>query len=203
MIEEEERKRIAEDLHDHIGQNLAISKIRLKTLEEKVPASSEEIQNILELIDDSISFTRTLTFELSPPVLYQLGLVPAIEWLAEQFRLKHGINIEVVSDENIHMEGGEKNVILFKTVRELLHNVVKHAHASKTTITIKMSNNNLNITIEDDGVGFDRALITNYKKKDAGFGIFSMQERIQYINGNVYIESKQTKGTKIEIIVPV
>lgn len=202
-LEEDERRRIAEDLHDHIGQNLAISKIRLKTLKETSMSSSEAIDNVLELIDESIAYTRSLTFELSPPILHQLGFVPAVEWLAEQFRKKYGLIAEVVSEGAIHDIGSEKSIVLFKTVRELLHNIVKHALAKKAVIIIKKDYKGLCVTIEDDGIGFNTESINDYGENVSGFGIFNIQERIAYFNGTFNIESERSRGTKIEIIVPL
>ncbi|MEW6715716.1 MAG: sensor histidine kinase [Nitrospirota bacterium] len=202
-FEEDERRHIAEDLHDHIGQNLAISKIRLKTLKESPVPSSEAIDDILELIDETIAYTRSLTFELSPPILHQLGFVPAVEWLAEQFRNKYGLITEVVSEGDLHDIGGEKSIVLFKTVRELLHNIVKHALAGKAVIRIKKDDKGLGVTIEDDGIGFNVESINDYGKNESGFGIFNIQERIAYLNGTFNIESEKSKGTKVEIFVPL
>ncbi|MBI4826967.1 MAG: sensor histidine kinase [Nitrospirae bacterium] len=202
-LEEDERRRIAEDLHDHIGQNLAISKIRLKTLKAAPASSSETIDDVLALIDESIAYTRSLTFELSPPIIHQLGFVPAVEWLAEQFRKKYGLVTEVVSEGDVHDIGGEKSILLFKTVRELLHNIVKHARAGKVVIRIKKDDKGLCVIIEDDGIGFDAESINDYGKNDSGFGIFNIQERIAFFNGTFNIKSGISKGTKIEIILPL
>lgn len=202
-LEEDERRRIAEDLHDHIGQNLAISKIRLKTLKEAPVSSPEAIDDVLELIDETIAYTRSLTLELSPPILHQLGFVPAVEWLAEQFRKKHGLATKVVSEGGVCEISGEKSIVLFKTVRELLHNIVKHAHAAKAVISIKKSDKGLCVTIEDDGIGFDAKSINDYRENEGAFGIFNIQERIAYFKGTFHIESERLKGTKIEIIVPL
>lgn len=202
-LEEDERRHIAEDLHDHIGQNLAISKIKLKTLKEASMSSAAAIDDILELIDETIAYTRSLTFELSPPILHQLGFVPAVEWLAEQFRKKYGLIAEVVSEGDFRDIGGEKSIVLFKTVREMLHNIVKHAFAGKAVIRIKEDDKGLHVTIEDDGIGFNAESINDYGKNERGFGIFNIQERIAYLNGTFNVESEKSRGTKIEIFVPL
>jgi signal transduction histidine kinase len=202
-LEEDERRHIAEDLHDHIGQNLAISKIKLKTLKEASMPSAAAIDDILELIDETIAYTRSLTFELSPPILHQLGFVPAVEWLAEQFRNKYGLITEVASEGDLHDIETEKSVVLFKTVRELLHNIVKHASAEKATIKIKKDDKNLCVMIEDDGIGFNTESINAYGKNESAFGIFNIQERIAYFKGTFNIESERLRGTKIEIMVPL
>ncbi len=203
MMEENERKRIAEVLHDHIGQNLAISKIRLKTLKEDNPALSERLQEAIDLLDDSIQFTRSLTFELSTPVLYQLGIFPALEWLAGQFNNKHGLVTEIFSDSDIYKLSGEKSVILFKTVRELMHNIVKHARATKAEISLKRHAEGLEIIVEDNGVGFDIASMHDKMMTESGaFGIFNIKERIQYLGGTVNIKSEINSGARIEIFVP-
>ncbi|MBI4843273.1 MAG: sensor histidine kinase [Nitrospirae bacterium] len=201
-VEDEERRRIAEDLHDHIGQNLAISKIRLKMLKDASHLPAEEIQNILSLIDEAISYTRSLTFEISPQVLHQLGLIPAIVWLADLFRKKHGLMVKVTAEGNLENIRHEESIFLFKAVRELLHNVVKHADAAETKIIIESGEKDITVAVQDDGIGFDTRLIADLGKESSEFGILNIQERASQLGGSVVITSAKGAGTRAVIKVP-
>ncbi len=202
IIEEQERRRISEELHDNISQNLALSKIKLASLRESFPDISEDLKDAQELIEQTIKFTRSLTFELSPPVLYELGFISAVEWLAEQTQEKHGIMVEFVSNGIPAELNRETSVLLFKTVRELLLNIVKHAQTRKATISISSDKDNIVMNIEDRGIGFDTEKIKPYSVKNGSFGILSIRERIRYLGGTIEITSKQGQGTRVTIVVP-
>lgn len=156
LIEERERRRIATDLHDHIGQTLAFIKIKLGMIRERVSPLGhigpiDEIQN---LIEQAIHYTRSLTFELSPPVLYELGFDAAMEWLAEQIQDQHHIEVDLEDDRQSKPMSDEIRISLFKAVRELLINIIKHAKAHKARVSTRREDNTIRIAVEDDGVGF-------------------------------------------------
>jgi signal transduction histidine kinase len=203
IAEEQERKRISGELHDNISQNLALSKIKLSALSESCPEIAKDLNETRELIDETIKFTRSLTFELSPPILYELGLESAIDWLAEQIQVKHGIIIKVDCENGPVKPSVETSVLLFKTVRELLINIVKHAKASEAKIFIKLDGNAVRITVEDNGIGFNVSEIDPYLALEGGFGILNIRERINYLKGEFKIESEKGRGTKVEIVVPL
>ena len=203
IVEEQERKRISEELHDNISQNLALSKIRLASLQESCPEISKELSETRDLIDQTIKFTRSLIFDLSPPILYELGFKAAIEWLTEQIQGKYGIIVEFTSDAILEEPKKETSVLLFKTVRELLINVVKHAHAQKTIVNIKSKGSSILVNVEDNGVGFNTDTIEPYFIEDGGFGILNIRERIQYLGGSFEITSKEGQGTRVSISVPI
>jgi signal transduction histidine kinase len=200
LIEEREKRRIASELHDCIGQTLALTKIKLELL-RKLSESFEcknIINEILQLVEQTIKGTRTLTFELSPPILYELGLRHAIQWLVEQFSMKHGITIEfekyngdIPIDNNIRF-------ILFQAIRELLMNIVKHAQATKVKISMLLMNDKLKMVIEDDGIGF-----SGDSDAFAGYGLFNIRERMNHIDGHFEIRATHSGGTRATLMAPL
>jgi PAS domain S-box-containing protein len=203
LLEERERRRIASDLHDHIGQNLALSKIKLGALRESVsPSLGKSLSEIHGLIEQAIQYTRSLTFELSPPILYEVGFEAAVESLAEQTQEKHRISVDFEDDLQPKAIGKELRVLLFKAVSELLMNVIKHAQAHKAKVGIRREGNNIRITVEDDGVGFD-ILQGNQLGGVKGFGLFSIRERLRHFGGSLQIQSEPSRGTLITLLAPI
>ena len=205
-IEESERRRIATDLHDHIGQTLALSKIKLGDLRKAGAANgtTEAVDEIRDLIDQSIQYTRSLTFELSIPVLYDLGLDAALEWLAEYVYSKHGLPVFVTSDGASDELNEEMRLLFFKAVRELLMNIVKHARAKRADVRLQLVPGEARITVEDDGAGF-AAASPFLPGKSGGFGLFNIRERLKRMGGSMDIESAPGRGTRatIRISIPI
>jgi PAS domain S-box-containing protein len=205
LAEERERRRIATELHDNIVQTLAVSKIKLSALRE-VGSSvefSEPLQNILELLNQAIQDTRSLTFELSPPILYELGFVPAVEWLAEKYEKQHNILTKVEDDRLLKPLDADVRIVLFQTVRELLNNVVKHARAKKVEICIKRMKSNIQVHVEDDGVGFDISETHLRMENSSGFGLFNIRERLDHLGGHFEIKSNKGQGTRVILHAPL
>jgi signal transduction histidine kinase len=204
LIEERERRYIATELHDNISQTLAIAKIKLGMAQE-VTSSIDwvgSLNEIGELIDQAIQYTRSLTFELSPPILYELGLEAGIEWLTEQIQEKHGIQVGFEDDRQPKPMSEEIRLILFKATRELLINIVKHAQASKAKVSIWREDPSIRIRVEDDGVGFSTSEGRQLRKA-TGFGLFNIRERIKYLGGDMVIESEPGRGTRVTLSAPL
>jgi signal transduction histidine kinase len=201
LTEERERRHISEDLHDRIGQSLTVIKMKLEELSE--PQDDTDSRRVLnetrELLDNTIQDTRTLTFEISPPLLYELGFEPAVEWLVEQFRERHNIPIEYESSGDGRILEDDVSVFLFKSVRELLFNVIKHARADRIKVAIQRDKNRIRISIEDNGVGFDSSKVQYSIDNLSGFGLFSIRERMEHFGGDFNIESKPDQGTRITL----
>jgi PAS domain S-box-containing protein len=200
LIEENEKRRIATELHDCIGQTLALSKIKLGLLNKSAPSEElrKSIKEILQLIEQAIKETRTLTFELSPPVLYELGLSQAVKWLIDQFREKHGLDIELIDDGQDKPFNNNTRFFLFQAIRELLVNVVKHAQATRASIMMTTDDGNLRIVLEDNGTGFSRPSV-----KCDGYGLFNIRERMNHINGQFEIKSIPGRGTRVTLVAPL
>jgi len=206
LTEELERHRLATDLHDQISQSLVISKIKLDQLRKS--SNSDEINRPLEDISNClgqiVEDTRTLTFDLSYPILYELGFEAAVaEWLTDQIQEKHGIRTEFVNDGNQKRLDDDIRVLLFRNVRELLINVVKHAQANKVKVSIRKVKDNIRVSVEDDGVGFNPVEVASMAAKRAEFGLFSIRERLEQLGGLIEIDSKPGRGSKITMTAPL
>jgi PAS domain S-box-containing protein len=204
LAEEHLRRRIATELHDHISQNLAISKIKLESLIDPAkPDLAKSLNEIIDLIAQTIDVTRSLTFEVSPPVLYELGFEAAIGWLAKQTKQRFGLDVEFTDDGKPKPLDTDVRVLLFQAVRELLVNVVKHAKTRKAKISTKRGRGRIQIAVEDDGVGFDVSSINANDYTKGGFGLFNIRERLDHIGGSVNIRSRPGHGTRVTLIAPL
>ena len=205
LIEERERRRIATNLHDHVGQVLTLVGIKIDELHEKLSPTICDplLQEIRGLVGQTIKCIRSLMFDLSPPILYDLGLEDAIEWLAEHFSQEHDLKIQVSKDEQPKALKTEGNIILFQSVKELLSNIVKHSQANFVKIFIQRACNDLRIIVEDNGIGFDINLIDHKQHKIKGYGLFTIYERLEYYGGRMIIESNTSQGTKITLLMPM
>ncbi len=205
LTEERERRQIATDLHDRIGQALAISKIKINALNslsalENLPKS---VNQIVEIIDQIIQDTRTLTFEISPPILYELGFESAVQWLIEQFNEKHDIFFEYEDDGQPKPIHSSALVLLFRATQELLYNIIKHSQAEKAKISIRRDDKNLKITVSDNGVGFNMMEISTHVSEHQSFGLFSIRERLTQLDGRLEIKSETGKGSSFTLIAPL
>lgn len=204
MTEERERRRIAVDLHDNIGQTLALTKMKLDFLLDQARGDGlmKPIAEITDMIDQSIQQTRSLMTDLSPSVLYELGLVEAIEWLSEQIQSQHGLKVILKADPRIRKIDTDIQILLFRATRELLLNAVKHARAKEACVIVQKLEENIQVTVKDNGVGFDGSSFDQIDKRSGGFGLFSIRERLKYIGGSFEIETRKGQGACIRLIAP-
>jgi len=201
LTEEQERRRLAICLHDQISQTLAVIRLKLATLQQ--PSSdgyTKQVASILELVDQAIQRTRSLTFDLSPPILYELGLEAALEWLAEQFQEQHDIIFKVEDDGKPKPLADTCRSLLFMAVRELLVNIIKHAKAQNVSISILRVGKEVRVIVQDDGIGFNTSQI---ERQTNVFGLFSIRERLRYIGGHFNLESRCGHGTRISLVAPL
>jgi PAS domain S-box-containing protein len=206
LAEEGERRRIAGAIHDDISQTLAMAKIKLDSLQSSPPSqkSYDEIKQISACIEKVIQETRTLTFELSNPILYELGFEAAVaEWLDEQVQIKHGIATEFLDDGKAKPLDDNIKVMLFRNIRELLINCIKHAKAKAIRVNIRRIDDSIEVTVEDNGVGFDPVQVRATAFKKAKFGLFSVRESLENTGGSFEIESKPGAGCKATMIAPI
>jgi len=205
LTEERERRRIATDLHDSIGQALALSKLKLSEIRNFNSDTElvEQLDEIFDLLEQTIQDTRTLTFKISSPILYELGLESAVEWLTERFQEQYGIQADFSDDGNSKPLNNEVRIVLFRAVRELLFNIVKHAKAKNVTVAIKREGKKIRIRIADDGIGFDVSVLDVYRGIEYGFGLFSIRERLDFLGGQFELESKPGQGTHVVLVAPL
>lgn len=204
LAEEKERRRIAEYLHDGIGQLLSISHINLSFLQSKKLAP--DIQKIIaessKLLSSAIVQSRSLTYDLSPPILYELGLIPAIKWKLDQIKNNNQIRTTVHGEETKLELNNDTRILLYRIICELLFNVIKHAEANSIDVQISKNSKNYYFAVIDNGIGFDYELESKLTKK-GGQGLFSIHERLDSIQGSLIIESKAQKGTKAIVSIPI
>jgi PAS domain S-box-containing protein len=206
LTEEHERRRLAIELHDQITQKLILFKINLGSLRQKeLPAElSKPLDKIYEDINRIIQDTRSLTFDLGSPTLYELGLEAAIrEWLNEEVQQKHGIKTEFEDDGQSKPLDDDVCALLYRAVLELLVNVIKHANARHVKVSVCKEKNNIYINVIDDGVGFISGIENFTSNRIRGFGLFSIRERLSYLGGSLEIDSKPSKGTRATLVAPI
>jgi PAS domain S-box-containing protein len=205
LTEERERRRLATVLHDHIAQLLILAKAKFEKIQESsfYRNLAKPMEEIRRLIEESIRYTRTCIFELSPPILYDLGFEATIEWLAEHMQEQYGLAVEVEDDEQPKPLDNEVRVLLFRGVRELLFNVLKHAQASRARVCMHRDGDQLRVTVEDDGKGFAPDQLSIAPDKIKGFGLFSIRERLNYSGGSMEIESNPGEVTRVILTIPL
>jgi len=200
LAEDRERRRLAVDLHDGLGQLLSASGMRLALLRDSVGDSSlvKEVQAIEAVIAEADELVGSLSFELSPPILHDVGLVAATQWLAEDIELRLGLHVVVVED------GGRRPVLdeatrstLFRALRELLFNVHKHARTDKARVRFSQADGFVKVVVEDEGVGFESM------ESSSGYGLLSIRERLNHLGGSLEVESVPGEGTRVCMTAPM
>ncbi len=205
VVAERQRQRrgLAVDLHDGIGQSLALALLRLKDSQRTVnPQSAGSLGQGIEVIEGALVEARSLMFELSPPLLYDLGLPAALGWLSEQLEARHGVRVSVTTDAPFPRLDDELASLLFRMVRELLLNVVKHAAVTAASVKVRHEAGAVSVLVEDAGPGFDASLTARHDG-GGGFGLFSVREQILSLGGTFEITSSPGKGTKVVLRVPL
>lgn len=204
LAEARERRAIASDIHDHIGQALAFAAQKVSILQGNSIFSgmNEDFDEILSILRQTIRYTRDLTVEISPPVLYELGLPAAIDWLADRTMTRHELHVRAAIEGDPVELGEDLRVFIFKTIQELLNNVIKHAEAESVEIRSMWKEGGFEIEVCDDGRGFDLECFDNDSSDDCCFGLFNIRERLSYIGGTFRIDSSPGAGTKVFVAAP-
>jgi PAS domain S-box-containing protein len=203
MMEERQRRQIAATLHDSIGQSLIFAKRELGALLQKVgPEAQNSLRQVAGQIADAIKQTRDLTFELSPATLYTFGLQAAVEELAEQFAECEGFACRVEGPGEPMPIAGQVRAMLYRSVRELLVNVAKHAGAGNVVIALEHDGRSVKVVVQDDGRGFATCTLSECSREH-GFGLFSIRERLTHIGGKFDIESAEGEGTRVTLVAPL
>jgi len=203
LVEERERRRIAENLHDSLGQTLSLAFIKLSSVVQGnyPPHVQKTLDETSELLNHAISESRTITYDLSPPILYELGLIPAFKWKLEQIEQKHDIKTFLKGENHVIGIKNEFNIFLYRIVVELLNNVIKHAKANLIEVEVKKDKNFYYISVRDNGIGFQKQL-KKLTATSGGFGLMSINERLDSIKGRLEINSELGKGTEAIVIIP-
>jgi signal transduction histidine kinase len=203
LSEQRERRRLAEGLHDRIGQALALVSLKLAQARgtTKDPSLMAMLDEVRDLTGEIITETRSLTFELCPPILYEFGLRQAVEWLGRQFHQNHGLEVRIEHCGDLEGLSEELRATLFQATRELLNNVVKHAQAQHALVRLAGETETLAITVQDDGKGVEPARLTSHLSGHDGFGLFNIRERLSHLGGSMQVLSRPGEGTVIRLKV--
>lgn len=209
LAEERERRRIARGVHDEIGQTLAMVNVRLGELHaEPQAADAHALEELRRQVQSAIQASRSLTFELSSALLYEMGLEAALESLAERCDQRHGLRIDFEADPQPRLSdhpavAEDAAVILYRAVRELLWNVVRHAGAKSARVSVERDGDRVRITVEDDGIGFDPARAGESFGEGGGFGLFSLRQQLTSMGGRLGVHSAPGEGSRVVVVAPV
>ncbi len=203
LAEQKERQRLAKILHDHLQQLLVGARINSEILCQTVGEKHKKIAKIVfDLVNQSIQTSRSLTAELYPPVLQQ-GLSASLQWTARWMNENHGLTIDLQTDPDIDPKQEDVTAFLYQSTRELLLNVIKHSgvKSAHLEMTCDEGKKQLRVTVSDNGSGFDPSAVL--KNEGTGFGLFSINERLQLMGGSIQIESSPGNGASLSLIVPL
>ena len=203
LTEQRERQRLATDLHDYLAQLLALSKIKLGQVKQQpmVPPVTKAVTEVQEVLDQALTYTRTLVAQLSPPMLNEFGLSMALKWLVEQMQ-RQGLTVSLAFEGRPLVLAKDQATLLFQSVRELLLNVVKHAETNEARIVVTQADGTLRIVVSDQGAGCDLAAAVAGDDKPH-FGLFSIGERMRALGGGFDIESAPGQGTTATLVLPL
>lgn len=202
MAEQRERQRLAQVLHDGLQQVLVGAKYRL-ALAVRSKDLRRTASEVAELIDDAIETSRSLTAELSPPILAHGGLFAALEWLARWMQDKHGLEVELLACESMEAPKQDLAIFLFQATRELLFNVIKHAGERKAGVRVSRIDDGIEVAVSDEGAGFDPAQLRAAGGCAGGFGLFSISERLALLGGEMRVDSAAGRGTRVSLVAPL
>jgi len=204
--QEAERERIARELHDGIGQALTAIKLDLSSaahhVETQPETAAEAIAKAKRLVEDSLEELRALAFDLRPPALDTLGLVPAVNAYAREFERRTGIPVAVVADPIEERLPYSVETALYRICQESLTNAGKHSGAESITIRLAQTSDHISLVIKDDGQGFDMSLVLDADGSTRGLGLLGMERRAQDLGGTFRIESRPGSGTTIKVRTP-
>jgi PAS domain S-box-containing protein len=205
--QEEERKRIARELHDQLGQDLASLKLQVRSVQRNLsPADGELIgkcEEILAYVDTVIENVRRLYMDLTPVALEDFGFADAIRWMVDSFCRHHGLEQKVEVEEVGHLFSSQAQMTAYRIVQEALNNVAKHAKARSVQILAAKRGFNVEIQVQDDGEGFEREAVRERGRKGEGLGLSFMDERAWMLGGKLSVDTEVGKGTRVTLTVPI
>jgi signal transduction histidine kinase len=205
--QEDERRRIARELHDQIGQVLTATKMNLYAVQQdcKTTEAGLHIKDNIEAVNEALRLVRDLSIDLRPPLLDDLGLVTALRWYVDRYSKRTGLDVEVVielPDENERFSR-ELETACFRITQEALTNIVRHAQANQICVYVAKDETSLFLSVKDDGVGFDVESLRKRAPRVATLGLISMQERAHAAGGAIEIDSAPSQGTEVKFKLPL
>jgi signal transduction histidine kinase len=209
LVEERERKRIANELHDSLGQSLNSIKFKVENILQQTNAkradtNAESLEIIIPLIQQSIEEVRRIAMDLRPSVLDDLGILATLAWCCREFQKTYpGIHIKKQTDIQEHEVPEFLKAVAYRIAQEALNNILKHSKADLVSLSLRKTNNAIELTIQDNGQGFDVQEVLSMESSMRGLGLSSMRERAELSGGSFVIESARGKGTVIRASWPI
>lgn len=204
--QEEERRRVAREIHDGPAQSMANIVLRAefceRLLDKDVLLAKKEIGQLKELVRKSLKDVRKIIYDLRPMALDDLGLIPALKRYIDEFHERFGITVRFLPSETNMRLPNTIEVTVFRVIQEALQNVHKHSGAEEVTINLLITDMELNLSIEDNGSGFEVNKVFVNNDRD-GYGLLGMKERVELLRGQLNIHSEIGKGTEINILIPI
>ena len=203
--EERQRRDLASQLHEGVSQELFAAQLKLASLKHSItdPIQLQRLNEVNAQIVKSIREIKSITYDLSPPVLYDLGLPEALESLAKTFETRHGLKVTVDFQGEPGNCKDEIKHIIYRVVREVLQNTVKHARADRASVFVEKTENDLFVDVTDNGIGFDTSVARENHYNGIGFGLFDIREKISHLGGDLRICSTPGEGTRVSLAVPL
>jgi PAS domain S-box-containing protein len=205
QAEQKERRQLARILHDHLQQLLVAAKMNAAMIRSKSGTTvvQDLADRLTETLDQSILASRSLTADLSPPVLHEKGLAAGLEWLGRQMHEKHGLTLDVSADAAAEPGDDQVRTFLFDAVRELLLNIVKHAGVDRAQVQMRpRDRDEIEVVVADEGAGFDPMRIETAHSITGGFGLFSIRERLSHLGGRMQIDAAPGQGSRFTLVAP-
>jgi two-component system sensor histidine kinase UhpB len=204
-VQEEERKRIARELHDETAQALATLDLNLERIQAVLDdaAARERLASSRQLLQQTMDGLRKLVYDLRPTMLDDLGLIPAIRWYARTRLGTEGIKVHVEPTECLDRFAPSLETALFRIAQEGINNIAQHAHASNAWVYLTCHNRQVVLIVEDDGRGFDVDRMVSPGGAEGHLGLFGIQERVFLLGGTFAVDSTLKGGTRLTVTVPV
>ena len=203
--EEIQRRQLASRLHESVSQELFAAQLKINAMERSLddPKFSHQLEEIKTQIVKSIKDIRSITYDLSPPVLYDLGLKEAVESLAKSIQAQYSLSVKARFNGFLEHIDDEIKIIIYRVIKEIIQNAVKHARAGFVSIIIDSNSSRLSVDVTDNGVGFDADCVSEGHSLSDGFGLFDIREKINHLGGDLTIHSTPGSGTRIGFDVPL
>jgi two-component system, NarL family, sensor kinase len=198
--QESERRKLAADLHDSIGGMLSTIRVGITTMGRLLPEPGG-LDETKQMLDDTITSVRRISRDLMPSTLEKFGLIYAVKELCERFQGTSRIQVQCLEQGDVSGMEPQRQLMIFRIVQELLNNAVKHAQATKITVQLSIDDE-VHVSVEDDGVGFDAEQMKFDKQGSKGLGLFNIENRARLLGGALVFEKGRTKGTKTSLTLP-
>ena len=199
--EENERRRLAGELHDSIGAMLSTIRVGITTLARQIP-DPQSVEQPKQLLDETIQSVRKISRDLMPSTLEKFGFAQAVKELCERFHATSQVPIHYTENGELNSFDKNRELMLFRVVQELLNNALKHSQAKEINVILTSESENVIVAVEDNGVGFDVEAVRNSKDSGRGLGLFNIENRARLLNARIDYDTERTAGSKTTLIVP-